>query len=84
MQPAIVLGSTHATVKHESFEGQKLIIVQPLDADDSADGAPLIALDAMGARQGDRVLLTSDGTYSREVTGSQATPTRWSVMGILD
>ncbi len=84
MQPAIVLGLTHATVKHESFEGQKLIIVQPLGVDDSADGAPLIALDVMGARQGDRVLLTSDGTYSREVTGHQDTPARWSVMGILD
>ena len=84
MQPAIVLGSTRATVKHESFEGQKLIVVQPLGVDDSADGAPLIALDAMGARRGDHVLLTSDGTYTRDVTGNQATPARWSVMGILD
>jgi ethanolamine utilization protein EutN len=84
MQPAIVLGSTRATVKHESFEGQRLVVVQPLGVGDAADGPPLIAVDALGSRAGDRVMVTSDGSYARVVTGSEATPARWSVMGIMD
>lgn len=84
MQPAHVLGSTRATVKHESFEGQRLVIVQPLMMDLSPDGPPLVAVDALGSRRGDRVMLTSDGTYAREVTQNQKTPARWSVIGIVD
>ena len=68
MQPALVLGSTHATIKHESLDGQRLVVVQPLMADESPDGPPLLAIDALGCRRGDRVMMTSDGTYAREVT----------------
>ena len=84
MQPARVLGSTHATVKHESFEGQRLVVIQPLSADQSPDGPPLIAIDVLGSRRGDRVMVSSDGTYAREVTNNLNTPARWSVVGIVD
>ena len=84
MQPAMVLGSTRATVKHESFKGQRFVIVQPMGVADAADGPPLIAIDAVGCRRGDRVMLTSDGLYARELTGHKHTPARWSVIGIED
>ena len=84
MQPALVLGSTRATVKHESFDGQRLVVIRLLTADDSADGPPLIALDHLGSRCGDRVMVTSDGSYAREVTGHRNTPARWTVLGIVD
>lgn len=84
MQTALVLGSARATVKHESFEGQRFVVLQPLLLDESADGPPLLAVDALGSRRGDRVMITSDGTYAREVTGHENTPARWSVAGILD
>lgn len=84
MQPALVLGSANATVKHESLEGQRLVIVQPLGVDESIDGPPLVALCGMGSRKGDHVMLTSDGTYAREVTNHKNTPARWSVVGIVD
>jgi ethanolamine utilization protein EutN len=84
MQTALVLGSTRATVKHESFEGQRLVVIQPLMLDESPDGAPLIAVDAFGSRRGDRVMITSDGTYARDVTMNTNTPARWSVAGIVD
>jgi ethanolamine utilization protein EutN len=84
MQPATVLGTTRATVKHESFDGHRLVIVQPLLINDGPDGAPLIAIDGFGARKGDRVMLTSDGSYAREITDNNSTPARWSVAGILD
>lgn len=84
MQPAMVLGATQATVKHASFDGQRLVVLQPLTADDAADGAPLIALDAVGSRRGDRVMITSDGSFARDVTGDDSTPARWTVIGIVD
>ncbi len=84
MQPALVLGSTRATIKHTSFDGQRLVVVRLLTADDSADGPPLVALDQFGSRRGDRVMVTSDGSYARELTGCRDTPARWTVLGIVD
>jgi len=84
MQTALILGSTRATVKHESFEGQRLVLLQPLMQDKTPDGPPMIAIDACGARRGDHVMITSDGLYARDVTNHENTPARWSVMGILD
>ena len=84
MQPAKVLGSTHATVKHESFVGQRMLVVQPLGVDQKTDGPPLIAIDAFGARKGDHVLLSSDGAYAQAALDNKNTPARWTVMGIID
>jgi ethanolamine utilization protein EutN len=84
MQPARVIGSAHATIKHDSFAGQRLVVVQPLGLDDVPDGPPLITMDALGSRRGDRVMVTSDGTYARELTNHSNTPARWSVVGIVD
>ncbi len=84
MQLAIVLGAARATVKHESFNGQKLAVLQPVTHTGANDGAPVMAVDAIGCRKGDRVMITSDGTCAREITNHENTPARWSVMGILD
>lgn len=84
MQTALVLGSTRATVKHESFDGQRLVILQPLGVNESTDGPPLIAIDAVGCRKADRVMITSDGSYARIVTNHDNTPARWTVVGIID
>lgn len=84
MQPAAVLGSARATVKHESLDGQRLVVIQPLGVDGSSDGPPLLAVDQLGCRKGDRVVVTSDGMYAREVTNHKNTPVRWSVIGLLD
>jgi ethanolamine utilization protein EutN len=67
------------------MEGWKLLVVQPLAADmRSADGDPVIAVDALGAGQGEMVILTSDGKGTRALLNSDTTPVRWSVMGIRD
>ena len=84
MQPTRVLGSTHATVKHKSFDGQRLVVIQPLGVDDSVDGPPLIALDSVGCRKDDRVMITSDGSYARVEIQHDNTPARWTVIGIID
>ncbi|MEZ6087797.1 MAG: EutN/CcmL family microcompartment protein [Pirellulaceae bacterium] len=85
MQPAKVLGTTRSTVKHASFIGQKLLIVQPLLADGGNDGPPLLAVDGLGAGKGDTVMLTSDSSYTQQLVGeAKLTPARWSTLGIID
>ena len=84
MQPATVLGSTRATVKHESLIGNRLVVVQPLGAAGKHDGPPLIAIDTIGSRSGDQVIISSDGSYAREACHHENTPARWTVLGIVD
>ncbi len=85
MQVALIVGHAHATVKHPTLSANKLLVAQPLAADDeSADGAPVLAVDRCGAGAGDRVILTSDGAAIREIFGVQNSPIRWAVLGIVD
>lgn len=49
------------------------------------EGDPMIVFDKMGAGVGDLVLITSDGSYTRnEIIGTKLTPARWGVVGIVD
>jgi ethanolamine utilization protein EutN len=85
MQLALVIGTATSTVKHPSFRGQKLLVVQPLMADGvSPDADPQLAVDACGAGRGEKVIITSDGRYVRELTADDSTPIRWSIIGIAD
>ncbi|HAB14566.1 MAG TPA: ethanolamine utilization protein EutN [Planctomycetaceae bacterium] len=79
-----VIGRTTATVKHASLEAQPLILVQPLDAVAAADGDPMVAIDAVGSRQGDRVLMTSDGRSVRKLLEDDKAPARWAIIGIIN
>lgn len=85
MQIGLVIGTANATIKHPSLEGWKMLVVQFLAADGkSPDGDPLLAVDALGAGVGERVMLTSDGASTRELMKSETTPVRWTVLGICD
>ena len=85
MQLASVVGTANSTLKHPTLRGQKMLIVQPLLADGKApDGDPQIAVDAVGAGKGEKVMITSDGKFVREIVKHENTPIRWSVIGIAD
>ena len=85
MQLALVVGTAVATHKHPSFTGHKLLIVQPKKNDgQTPDGDPQIAIDGVGAGPGQHVIITSDGRWSRQLSGHNNTPVRWSVIGIRD
>ena len=84
MQPAKVIGSVTATVKHSSMQGAKMLLVQPQLVQGQADGDPIIAVDGVGAGMGETVLITSDGRHSRKILQTNATPVRWTIIGIVD
>jgi ethanolamine utilization protein EutN len=85
MQAGTVVGTANATVKHRSLSGWKMLVVQFYGADGrTPDGDPVIAVDALGAGIGERVLLSSDGKGTRALLKNNNTPVRWSVIGIED
>ena len=80
-----VLGSATSTVKHPSMEGWKLLLVMALEADGRGiEGDPILVVDSMGAGKGDKVIISSDGLYVRQLLGTNNSPVRWSVIGIAD
>lgn len=83
MQLGRVLGNVTSTVKHPSFQGERLLVVQLETRKGEDDGEPVLVFDRLGARRGDRVLVTNDGAAMQEQLGRE-TPGRWSVMGLPD
>jgi ethanolamine utilization protein EutN len=83
MQIGRVIGTATATVKHPTFQGERLLIVQLEQKDGRPDGEPVLAFDRLGAGKGDRVLVTNDGQALQELVG-KTTPGRWSVLGLPD
>jgi ethanolamine utilization protein EutN len=83
MQLGRVLGTVTTTVKHPSFQGERLLVVQLETKDGGSEGEPVLVFDRMGAGRGDQVLVTSDGALLQEQLG-KTTPGRWSVMGLPD
>lgn len=83
MQLARVLGTATSTVKHPTFQGERLLVLALLDAEGRPEAEPILAFDRLGATRGDRVLVTNDGRAMQELLGKD-TPGRWSVLGIPD
>ena len=84
MQIGRVVGQAVATAKHVSLTGWRLLLVQPLTAEGNADGEPLLAIDNLGAKAADLVILSNDGAGARELVGAKNSPARWMVLGIKD
>jgi len=77
-------GSITSTVKHRSLRGRRLLIGQRLGADGAAVGEPLVLLDDLGAGLGSHVLVTTDGDLARRELRDNTTPSRLTVVGIID
>jgi ethanolamine utilization protein EutN len=84
MQIGRVVGQAVATVKHPSMSGWRLLVVQLLTADGREDGEPLLAIDNLGARVADLVILSGEGGAVRQLMGHKNAPVRWLVLGICD
>jgi microcompartment protein CcmK/EutM len=81
---ARVIGELVATHKHASHRGRKALVVQPLNLDGSDRGNAVIALDAVDAGIGDRVLLATEGFSAMTSVGRPQSPIDTSVIGVID
>ena len=84
MQIARVVGTVVATQKHGSFEGSKLLLVQPVGLDDAPRGVPLLAVDSVGAGVHERVLVVIEGRSAGEAVGRKGAPVDAAIIGIID
>ena len=81
---ARVVGELTATQKHSSHEGLKLLLVQPLNLDGTDRGDAVVALDAVDAGVGDKVLLATEGFCAMTSVGRPNSPIDMAVIGFID
>ena len=81
-----VVGTVVSTAKHETYEGKKLLIVEPIDERGKKSGEEIIAVDHVQAGPGDTVLILREGNGVRQIlnmTGKMC-PLLELVVGIVD
>jgi len=81
---ARVTGEVVATQKHPSHERRKILLVQPVDPDGSERGEAVLALDAVDAGIGDRVLVVQEGYSAMTSAGRPGSPIDMTVVGVVD
>ena len=73
-----------ATEKHKSHKGRKALLVQPVNLDGTPRGEAVVALDAVDAGRGDRVLLIMEGFSAMTSVGRPDSPIDMAVIGFID
>ncbi len=81
---ARVVGNVVATRKQQSHEGKKILLIQPLDLEDQPSGDVLVAVDAVDAGVGDRVLAVQEGFSAMTSVGHIESPIDAAVIGVID
>ena len=81
---ARVVDNIVASQKHESHVGKIILLVQPLDLEGQPMGDPIVALDAVSAGIGDRVLVVQEGFSAMTSVGRTNAPIDASVIGVID
>ena len=80
---AKVVGVAVASLKHETLKTTKLLLVQSADPSGIARGELFLAVDLVGAGEGELVVV-SQGSSARAVTGQNSSPIDAAIVGILD
>ena len=81
---ARVIGDIVATQKDPSHHARKILLVQPLNLDGSDRGEAVLALDAVDAGIGERVLLSTEGFSAMTAVGRPNSPIDAAVIGVID
>jgi microcompartment protein CcmK/EutM len=84
MQICKVIGTVVSTQKNKKFEGAKLMLVQPLNLDDTPRGNALLAVDGVGAGVDEKVLVVLEGRAAGEALGKKGAPVDAAIIGIID
>jgi len=80
---AKVLGRVVATRKEESLEGLKLLMLGIAGPDGKLTGSTVVAVDAVGAGEGEYVLYAS-GSSARQTVVTDGKPVDAVIMAIVD
>jgi microcompartment protein CcmK/EutM len=80
---AQVVGSAVASVKMDALKASKLLVVRQTDANGEVAGPAFLAVDLVGAGEGELVVV-SQGSSARKVVGNDRSPADAAIVGILD
>jgi microcompartment protein CcmK/EutM len=83
MQLGRVVGTVVSTVKEPRMRELKLQVVRLLDEGGKESGGYTVAVDAVGAGQGDVVLFAA-GSSARQTQLTEGKPTDATIMAIVD
>ncbi len=81
---ARVVGNVVSTKKNGKLEGAKLLLAQPLDLDGKDRGPAVMAIDAVDAGVGDRVLLVLDGKAAMMALNRGLAGVDAAIVGVVD
>ena len=84
MQIGRVVGTVVSTQKDRKLHGAKLLLVQPLTLDDRPRGGAVLAIDAVGAGIGEKVLVVIEGKAAGDALGRKAAAVDAAIIGIVD
>lgn len=80
---ARVIGNVVATRKDEKLVGTKLLMVQPVDLEGNPKGTPIVAVDVVGAGEGELVLIVQ-GSSARQTKRTEGNPVDCTIFAIVD
>lgn len=82
---ARVLGNEVSAVHHPSFDGQSVLVCQPVGWDGiTPQGKVFLAGDAVQAGEGDLVLCSREGNTARQLLGTRQDPFHAVVLAVVD
>ena len=80
-----VLGNVVSTVQHPVYQGKKILICQPVEADGRTPrGRAFLAVDSVQAGEGDLVVAAREGNAARQVLGTADDPFHSVILGLVD
>ena len=81
---ADVVGTVVSPVQIPILDGRTLLVVRPLTPDGRPTGRTRIAIDDVGAGEGDRVLVVDEGNAGRQLLGDPRGAVKTVVVGVVD
>ncbi len=79
-----VAGEIVSTINHPSYDNRRLLVIDRLSLAGSATGGYLIAVAAVDAGVGQKVLVVDEGNGARQILGDAEAPIRSIVVGVVD
>ena len=81
---ADVIGNVVSPVQCDFLNARPLLLVKPVTPRDSSAGRARIAVDTVGAGEGDRVLVIDEGNSGRQILAAGDIPVKTLIVGVVD
>lgn len=79
-----VTGEIVSTINHPDYDNRRLLVVDRLEPSGRPAGGYLIAVAAIDAGVGERVLVLDEGNGARQILANSQAPIRSVVVGVVD